>query len=333
MKAHKGAFVLRTMVGASVLFSAALAQAAPSRTDATYPVRPVRLIIPYSPGGTSDFVARILGHKLSASLAHGFVIDNRAGAAGTLGRDIVAKAAPDGYTLLVGDSTHAINPHVMRRIPYHAINDFEPITLLATTSQALVVNAGFQAQTLRDFIRLAKAQPTTYDYGSGGSGSLTHLTGELFKLTAGANLTHVSYKSIGIAITALIGNQIHAAFPSLPGVVPHARTGRLRVLAVSSTQRPTALPDAPTFEESGVSGMVVTNWVGVMGPANMPKSVVSRLHDEVVKAMRASDIQEKFSAAALDVSTTAPKEFAAMLKSEFDRWGKVVKQAGIKPDE
>ncbi|MBI4192532.1 MAG: tripartite tricarboxylate transporter substrate binding protein [Betaproteobacteria bacterium] len=343
-KAHGGAFDRRTMVRASVLIGVlsgclltpsidAVAQATPSRTGSAYPIRPVRLIIPYAPGGASDSVARILGQKLSASLGHSFVIDNRPGAAGTLGRGIVAKAVPDGYTLLIGDSTHAVTPHVMRWIPYHAINDFDPITLLATTPQALVVNGGFQAQTLKDLIRLAKAQPATYNYGSGGSGSLTHLTAELFKLTVGANLTHVPYKSIGIAITELLGNQIHAAFPSLPGVVPHVRTGRLRALAVASPRRSTALPDAPTFGESGVSGMVVINWVGVMGPAGMPKNVVSRIHDEVVKAVRASDTQEKFSAAALDVATTTPEEFKAMLKSEFDRWGKVVKQAGVKPDE
>lgn len=311
----------------------ALAQAKPSRTEAVYPNRPVRLIIPYAPGGASDSVARILAQKLAAAMGQNFIIDNRAGAAGTLGRDMVAKAVPDGYTLLIGDSTHTINPHVMRQVPYHAINDFDPITLLATTPQALVVNSGFEAPSLKDLIRLARAQPSTYNYGSGGSGSLTHLTGELFKITVGANLTHVSYKSIGIAITELIGNQIHAAFPSLPGVVPHVRSGRLRALAVASAKRSSALPDAPTFEESGVSGMVVVNWVGVMAPARMPKNVVSLLHAEVLKAVRASDTQEKFAAAALDVTTTTPEEFRAMLKSDFERWGKVVKQAGIKPDE
>ncbi len=308
------------------------AQATPASGAAAYPVRPVRLIIPYAPGGTSDAVARILGPKLSASLGQSFVIDNRAGASGTLGRGLVAKAVADGYTLLVGDSTHAINPHVMRQMPYHAINDFDPVTLLATTPQVLVVNSSFKAQTLKELIALAKAQPGTYNYGSGGSGSLTHLTGELFKLTVGANLTHISYKSIGVASAELLGNQIHAAFPSLPGVVPHVKAGRLRALAVAGSKRSTALPDAPTFEESGVSGMVVINWLGMMGPAGMPKNILSRIHAEVVKAVRAGDIQNKFSAIALEVETTTPAEFKAMLISEFDRWGKVVKQAGVKPD-
>ena len=338
-----GTFRRRTIVRASIsmgvlsgcLLTAAIdaaAQATPSPAAESYPVRPVRMIIPYAPGGTSDAVARIIGPKLSASLGQSFVIDNRPGASGTLGRGIVAKAVPDGYTLLVGDSTHAINPHVMRQMSYDAINDFDPITLLATTPQVLVVNSGFRAKTLKDLIELAKAQPGTYNYGSGGSGSITNLTGELFKLTVGVILTHVPYKSIGIAIVDLLGNQIQAAFPSLPGVVPHVRAGRLRALAVASTRRSMAIPEAPTFEESGVNDMVVINWLGVMGPANMPKDVRSRIHGEVVKAVRAGDTQEKFAAVALDATTTTPEEFMAMLKSEFDRWGRVVKQAGVKPD-
>jgi len=303
-----------------------------ARAQGAYPVRPVRLIIPYAPGGTSDAVARILGPKLAAALGQSFVIDNRAGASGTLGRNLVAKAVPDGYTLLIGDSTHAINPHVMRKIPYHAIDDFDPVTLLALTPQVLVVNSSFKAQTLKDLIVLAKAQPGTYNYGSGGGGSLTHLTGELFKITAGINLTHISYKSIGIASAELIGNQIHAAFPSLPGVVPHVKAGRLRALAVANSKRSPALPDAPTFDESGVGGMVVVNWLGMMGPARMPKDVLARINAEAVKAVRAADIQDKFAAVALEVETTTPVEFKALLKSEFDRWGSVVKRSGVKPD-
>ena len=310
----------------------ALAQAA-SASTASYPTRPVRMIIPYAPGGASDSVARIVGQKLSESMGHSFVIDNRPGAAGTLGRSMVAKAVADGYTLLLGDSTHAINPHLMRQLPYHALNDFTPITLLAMTPQALVINGSFQAQTLRDLIAVSKAQPSTYNYGSGGGGSLTHLTAELFKITAGASLTHIPYKSIGIAITELLGNQIHVAFPSVPGVAPHVKTGRLRALAVASSKRAMALPDAPTFEEAGVSGMVVVNWVGVMGPARLPKNVVSRLHGELVKAVRAADTQQKFAAGALEATTTTPDEFRTLLKSEFDRWGKVVKQAGIRSEE
>lgn len=308
------------------------AQGSPSREPSSYPVRPVRMIIPYAPGGASDAVARIVAQTLSASLGQSFVIDNRPGAAGTLGRAIVAKAAPDGYTLLVGDSTHAVNPHVMRRIPYDALNDFSTITLLATTPLVLVVNSAFKARSVGDLITLTKAQPGAYNYGSGGSGSLTHLTGELFKLTADVNLTHISYKSISVATTELLGNQIHAAFPSLPGVVQHVRSGRLRALAVASTKRNAALPDAPTFDEAGVGGIVVVIWLGVMGPAGLPKGTLSTLHAALVKAVAAPEVQERFTVAALDGATSSPEEFRTMLKSDIDRWGRVVKQAGIKPD-
>lgn len=311
----------------------AFAQVTPAATAAAvYPSRPVRLIIPYAPGGTSDAVARILAPKLSAMLGQNFIIDNRPGASGTLGRNIVAKAAPDGYTLLVGDSTHAITPHLMRAIPYHAVDDFDPVTLVAMTPQVLVVHPSFKARSLKDLIGLAKAQPGTLNYASGGGGSITHLTGELFKLTVGVDLTHVPYKSIGVAIGELIGNQIHAAFPSLPGVVPHVKAGRLRALAVANAERAKALPEAPTFAESGVAGMVVVNWLGVMAPPKLPAAIMARIHGDVVKAVRAPDVQDKFVAIALDVETVMPEQFKAMLKSEYERWGKVVKQSGITPD-
>src|SRR3954470_9439647 len=237
-----------------------------SGASASYPVRPVRVIVPYSPGGSSDAVARVLGAKLSEMLGQQFVIDNRPGAAGSLGREIVAKAAPDGYTLLVGDSQHTINVHVLRHVPYDPIRDFTPITLLATAPQVLVINPGLAAQTLAEFIAAAKAQPGKLNYGSGGTGSITHLTGELFKLAANVNVVHVPYKSIAIAQTDVIGGQVQAAFPTMPGAAPHVRAGRLRALAVSSAKRASALPEVPTFDESGVSGMIVTNWFGIFGP-------------------------------------------------------------------
>jgi tripartite-type tricarboxylate transporter receptor subunit TctC len=300
--------------------------------DVSYPQRPVRVIVPYSPGGSSDTVARILGQKLGETFGQQFVIDNRPGASGSLGRDLVAKAAPDGYTLLIGDSPHTINVHVLKHVPYDPIRDFTPITLVATAPQVMVINPGFPAQTLAEFIAAANAQPGKINYGSGGTGSITHLTGELFKLAARVNIMHVPYKSIAIAQTDVIGGQVQAAFPTIPGAAPHVRGGRLRALGVTSTQRASALPEVPTFEESGVSGMIVTNWFGVFAPARLPQEVLAKLHKALIDAMHAPDVRAKFANLSLDVTASSSREFEAHLKSELARWGKVVKAAGIKPE-
>ncbi len=305
---------------------------AAAQPGANYPSRPVRVIVPYSPGGSSDTTARIVGEKLREILGQPFVIDNRAGAAGSMGRELVAKAVPDGYTLLIGDSPQTINVHVLKHVPYDPIRDFTPITLLATAPQMLVVNPAFPAQTLKEFVAAARAQPGKLNYGSGGFGSITHMTGELFKLAAGVNIVHVPYKSIALASTDVVAGQMQSAFPTAPGVIAHARAKRLRVLAVSSTRRSTALPDVPTFEEGGVEGMVVTNWFGVFAPARLPKDVLAKLHQAILEAMNAPDVRTRFGNLSLDITTTTPQDFEAHLKSELERWGKVVKAAGIKAE-
>jgi tripartite-type tricarboxylate transporter receptor subunit TctC len=318
------------LLAAGLCCVGALARAA--EAEQGYPLRPIRVVVPYSPGGSSDTVARIISQKIGEALGQSLVIDNRPGAAGSLGRDIVAKAAPDGYTLLFGDSPHTINVHVLRHVPYDPVKDFAPISLVATTPQVLVVHPGIAAQSVRDLIAMAKAEPGKLNYGSGGSGSITHLTGELFKLAAQINLVHVPYKSIAPAMTDVIGGQIQAAFPSMPGAAPHARAGRLRALAVTSAKRASALPEVPTFDEAGVAGMLVMNWFGAMAPARTPEAIVSRLHAELVKAVRARETQEKFAALALETVSSTPAEFRRMLETELAKWGKVVRQAGIKPE-
>ena len=309
-----------------------LAQAGASAPDTSYPSHPVRVIVPYSPGGSSDAVARIVAQKLGEMLGQQFVIDNRPGASGSLGREIVAKASPDGYTLLIGDSPHIINVHVLRHVPYDPIKDFTPISLLATAPQVLVINPTSPAQTLSDFIAAARAQPGKLNYGSGGSGSITHLTGELFKLAARVDIVHIPYKSIALATTDVIGGQMQAAFPTIPGAAPHARSGRLRALAITSAKRSTALPEVPTFNESAVTGMIVTNWFGIFAPARLPKQTLGRLHKAVIDAMNAPDVRTRFANLALDITAGTPQEFETHLKSELERWGKVVKAAGIKPE-
>ena len=311
---------------------AASAQARARDGAAGYPARPVRVIVHYSPGGSSDTVARILTQRLGETHGQQFVVDNRPGAAGSLGREIVAKATPDGYTLLIGDSPHTINVHVLRHVPYDPIRDFTPITLLATAPQVFVIHPGFAAKTLKEFIASASSQPGKLNYGSGGSGSITHLTGELFKLAARVNVVHVPYKSIAIAMIDVIGGQVHAAFPTMPGAVPHVRAGRLRALALTTVKRASALPDVPTFEESGVPGMVVNNWFGVFAPAKLPQDVVTRLNRIVLDAVNAPDIRTKFATLSLDIAATTAQQFDAHLKSELEKWGKVVKAAGIRPE-
>ena len=297
-----------------------------------YPSRPVRVVVPYSPGGSSDAVARLLGQKLSETLGQQFVIDNRAGAAGSIGREVVAKATPDGYTLLIGDSPHTINVHVLRHVPYDPIRDFTAISLIATAPQVFVVHPGFPAKTVKEFIAAATTQPGKINYGSGGSGSITHLTAELFKLAARIDIQHVPYKSIANAMTDVIAGQIPAAFLTMPGAVPHVKAGRLRALAISSPKRSSVLADVPTFEEAGVSGMIVSNWFGIFGPARLPKDVLAKLHASVVSALSSADMRSRMTALSLDIVASTPQAFDAHLRAELEKWGKVVKAAGIKPE-
>lgn len=305
---------------------------ATTAAHANYPQRPVRVIIPYSPGGSSDAIGRIVGQKLGETLKQQFVIDNRPGASGSLGREIVVRAAPDGYTLLIGDSPHTINVHVLKNVPYDPIRDFTAITLLASAPQALVIHPGMPYQNVKEFIAAATAQPGKFNYGSGGSGSITQLAGELFKLSTRVNLTHVPYKSIGIATGDVLGGQMHAAFPTLPGIVAHVRGSRLRALGVSSAKRSIALPDVPTFEENAVSGMIVTNWFGLFAPARLPADLLATLHKTALDVMNAPDVRTKLHNLSLDITTMTPQAFDAFLKSELDKWGKVVKAVGIKAD-
>ncbi len=305
---------------------------AQTRATGSYPTRPIRLVVPYAPGGSTDAIARILQPKFAEALGQQMVIDNRPGAAGSLGRELVAKATPDGYTLIFADAPHTINVHVLRHVPYDPIRDFSPITLMASAPQALIVHPSFPAQTLKEFIAQLHAQPGKYNYGSGGTGSITHLTGELFKLATKTNLVHVPYKSIGLATADVMGTQVQAAFPTMPGIVQHVRSGRLRALAVSSTRRVSALPDLPTFEETGVNGVIVSNWFGFFGPAKLPQDIVAQLHKTVTGILHSQDVRSRLNNLSLEITTNTPSEFDTFLRAELEKWGKVVKAAGIKPE-
>jgi len=269
--------------------------------------------------------------RLGEALGQTIVIDNRPGGAGSLGRELVVRAAPDGYTLLSTDAPHAINVH-LRKLPFDSLKDFTMITTTATGSMIMIVYPGFPAKTVKELIAIARAQPGKLNFGSGGTGAITHMTGELFKLAANVDIVHVPYKSIAPAVTDLIGGQIPIAFPGLATVGGHIRAGRVRLLAVAAKQRSPAFPDAPTFEEAGVPGVIAANWYGIMGPAKLPRTIVNRLNAELHKAVRMPDVQERFAASGIETLLNTPEEFQAMLESETARWGTVVKAAGIKPE-
>lgn len=293
-----------------------------------YPARPVRLVVPYTPGGGSDTVARIVSTKLADAMGKTVVVDNRAGAAGTLGTEIVAKAPADGYTLLLADSPFTINS-LHKRARYNAKTTFVPVALIASTPYVLVVNPSVPAATLKEFIALAKAQPGKINLGSSGTGGGNHLTGELFKLRAGINLHHVPYKGAAPAIGDVVAGQIEATFASAPGAVPGLKSGRLRPLAVTSASRSATLPDVPTLAESGIKDFAVVNWYGIVAPAGAPQAAVKRLYDEIADALAVPDVRTRLANAALEPAKPAPDQFRQLIETELKRWAQIINDAKI----
>jgi tripartite-type tricarboxylate transporter receptor subunit TctC len=297
-----------------------------------YPFKFIRFIVPYAPGGSSDVLARTIGQKLSDAVGQTFVIDNRPGAGSMVGTDVAAKATPDGYTIILSDMPHTINPSIHAKVPYDPVKDFAPITLIGVSPMFLFANPALQVQGLKDLIALAKKQPGKLAIASGGNGATTHLAAELFQAHAGIRLTHVPYKGAGPAITDVVGGQIPITFTSMATAAPFVKAGRLRVLAVTSARRLASFSDVPTFEESGVSGMVFEHWWGVMAPAGTPRAIVDKLNVLIARVIDASDVRERFSALAVEPRTTTPEQFRALLEADLGRWAKVVKDAGIKPE-
>lgn len=295
-----------------------------------YPAKVIRFIVPYAPGGSSDVLARTLAQKLGASLGQTFMIDNRPGAGSMLGTDIAAKSTPDGYSIILSDMPHVINPSIYAKVPYDPLGDFAPITVIGVSPMFLFVHPAVQAQNVREFIALAKTQPGKITIASGGTGATTHLMAELLQRHAGIRLTHVPYKGAGPALADVVAGQIPATFTSMATAAPFVKSGRLRILGVSSAKRPPAFADVPTFEESNVPGMVVEHWWGVMAPAGVARTIVEKLHGEIVKAVDAADVRERFAVLAVEPRTNAPAQFRALLESDLKRWAQVVRDAGIK---
>jgi len=308
--------------------------AAHTATDAqSYPSRPIRFIVPYVPGGGADIVARVTAQKLTDAFGVPVVVDNRAGAGGNLGTALVARAAPDGYTLLMGNvGPIAINISLYKSLPYDPIRDLSPVSLLAVYPNVLVIHPSLPAKTVPELIAYAKARPGQVSYASAGSGSSTHLAAELFRSMAGIEMTHIPYKGGAQALVDVIGGQVQMYFSSVLGALPHIRGGRLRALAVTSARRTRVAPDLPTFAESGFSGYEANNWLGMLVPAGTPAPIVTRLNQEVVRIFQQPDVQEKLSAQGGDAEAGSPAQFAEYIRVEMKKWAKVVKDSGARAD-
>src|SRR5262245_17480420 len=313
------------------LAAAALLAACSTCVLAAYPERPIRLIVAFEPGGSTDIIARLVGVRLAERLGQQVIVDNRGGAGGTIGTEIAAKAAPDGYTLTMGTtSTHVIAPVALPNVRYDPVKDFAPLTLVASTPYLLVVNPGVQAKTLKEFISLAKSQPGKLNYASAGAGSTTHLAMEMLKQAASLDIVHVPYKGNGPAGVATLGGQVQALFGSMPAVLPHAKSGKLRPVAVGTAKRSPALPDVPTVAESGFPGFEVSLWLGIFAPKGTPAPVVNRLQDELTRIARSPEMKEQFEKNGADPLTTTSAELVKLMKTELAKYADVIKKGNIK---
>ena len=294
-----------------------------------YPTRPVRLVVPLSPGGFADTPARLLTPRLSEQLGKQFFVENKPGAGGTIGWDFVAKSAPDGYTLAITGSTHLITSHLYKNLQYDVFKDFTHIAMLAAGPYVLVVNPQkVNAASVKELIALAKAKPGEIDYASSGNGSSQHLVGALFNSMAGTQLNHVPYKGSGPAMQDLLGGQVGVSFAGVPNVLSHVKAGKLKALGVTTEKRWSELPNVPTIAEAGVPGYQADLWLSISGPANMPADIVQRLNAEIAKALRDPELQASFRTAGVEAKTMTPQQLLDLTRAEYEKWGRVVRETG-----
>jgi len=299
----------------------------------TYPVKGVRIIVPFPAGGATDIMARLVAQRLSEMWGQQVIVDNRGGAAGTIGSDLAAKSAPDGYTILVGtSSTHAIAQSLYAKLPYDSVKDFAPVTGLATSTIVLSTHPSVPAKSVRELIALAKAQPNALSFASSGSGGVSHLVAEMFKSQAGIQMLHVPYKGDTQALADLVGGQVSLEFGTALSFIPHIQAGKLKALAVTSLARSPVMSDVPTVAESGLKGFEALQWYGLFAPAGTPREIVARINADTVKTLRTNDMKERLAKLASDVVANTPDEFAAFQKSEINKWAQVVKQSGARID-
>jgi len=321
---HHSAFALLCITLAAIVTPAAAQQ---------YPVRPVRFVVPFAPGGSTDTLARTMGIKLADALGQQVVVDNRPGGNGDIGMLIVAKAPADGYTILLGYIANlAIAPSLYAKMPYDPVTDYSPVTQVATSPNVLTAHPSVPAKGLKELVALAKAKPGQVNFASTGVASVGHLTGELLNNLAGMKMTHVPYKGGGQAIIDLLGGHVQVMFSGFSAAMPHIKSGKVRALAVTGAKRSPALPEVPTIAEQGFPGVEATAWYGVLAPAGTPKPIVTRLHGEIVKILKQSDVTERLGALGFEIVGGTPEQFGAYIRSEIKKWEKVVKASGAKPE-
>ena len=314
------------------LIALALVMTAGAASAQTYPTKAVRLVVPFLAGGSTDIVGRTVAQKLSEMWGQQAFVDNRPGGGTTIGTEMVAKAAPDGYTLLVTPAPFTINPSLLTKLPYDALTDFTPITLINTTPLVMVVNPGVPAKNVKELIALAKAKPGKLNFGSSGTGGSNHLAGELFDAMAGVEMVHIPYKGNAGALTDIVGGHLDVVYNGITSAVALIRGGKLRALAVTSLQRSAALPDVPTLDESGLKGFEAVAWNGLSAPAKTPRDVIMKINADVIKIVNSPELKERLKADGSDPVGNSPEQYAAFLRNEIAKWAKVIKFAGVKPE-
>ena len=315
---------------ASVLLALSIAGAAAAQSN--YPDKPIRFIVPYPPAGATDITARIVGRTMAQNIGQQVLIDNRGGAAGNIGTDLAAKSAPDGYTVLYTLSSHTINPALYAKLPFDVDKDFAPITLVATIPQILVAHPSLPVGSVKELIALAKKKPGALNYASAGTGSPGHLAGELFKIRTGTDIVHVPYKGGGPAVADLLGGQVPLMFVSIPSVLQYVKAGRLKAFGVTTSKRSGSAQDIPTIAEAGLPDYDVPSWLGALAPARTPSAIVTRLHQEFVKALQSRDVKDALFAQGADAVGNTPAEFDAIIRMELKKWAKLIKDAGVKTE-
>ena len=317
-------------VAAAMAMALSLSAMATVATAQDYPDKPIRFIVPFPPGGSTDVLARRLASKFHESMGQPVIVENKAGAGGAIGSDLVAKAAPDGYTLLIGvTGSHGVSVSLNPALPYHPLRDFEPVSRVVTTPLVIVTRPDFAAKNLAEFAAYAKANPGKVTHASPGNGTSMHLTGEMFNLAAGTGLVHVAYRGSAAAMNDLIGGQVTSMFTDVLVAMPFIESGRVRPLAVTSSERHPLLPDVPTVAESGFPGFEALSWQGLFVPAGTPKAIVDKLNAQTRKALASPDIKDFFSAQGMEVKATSPAEFRAFIEKEIPKWARIIKEAHV----
>ena len=322
---------LLARIGASMALALGMTGAAPAAAQATYPERPVRIVVPVAPGGGTDFVARLLAEKMAPGLGQPVLVENKPGGSGNVGVRQVVEAPADGYTLVMPITSLPISPS-LQKLPFDPVKDLAPISLAGTLPLVLVVHPSLPATNLREVIALAKAKPRTLAFANSGVGTTAHLAGELLSRMAGVEMVSVNYRGGGPAVTDLLGGHVQLYFSTIPSVIEHVKAGKLRAIAVTGRQRSSELPDVPTVAESGVKDFEVTAWFGLFAPAGTPRAAIDRLNREVVAALGAADVKQKLAGHGVEPAGSTPEALGQLLASEIERWGKVIREAGIKAE-